>query len=53
MADLYLTTIGSKLFSWCGTNLDVDGSGREEYIAALVKAANTDDYADLVHFARA
>ena len=53
MADLYLTTAGSKPFSWGGTNLDVDGSGREEYIAALVKAANTDDYADLVQFARA
>ena len=54
MADLYLTTIGSsRPFSWGGTNLDVDGSGRNKYIAALVKAANTGDYADLVRFARA
>jgi Fic-DOC domain mobile mystery protein B len=52
MADLYLTSIGSKPFTWGGTNLDVDGSGREEYIAALVKAADTDDYTDLVQFAR-
>jgi Fic-DOC domain mobile mystery protein B len=53
MADLYLTTIGSKPFSWGGTNLGADGSGREEYIAALIKAVDTDDYADLVQFARA
>ena len=53
MADLYLTAIGSRPFSWGGTNLDVDGSGRQEYIAALVKAAHSDDYADLVQFARA
>lgn len=52
MADLYLITIGSKPFSWGGTNLDVDGSGREEYITSLVKAAGTDDHADLVQFAR-
>jgi Fic-DOC domain mobile mystery protein B len=53
MADLYLTSIRARPFTWGGTNLDVDGSGRAEYIAALVKAADTDDYADLVQFARA
>jgi Fic-DOC domain mobile mystery protein B len=53
MADLYLTSLGSRPFSWGGANLGVDGSGRAEYIAALVKAANTDDYADLIQFARA
>jgi Fic-DOC domain mobile mystery protein B len=53
MADLYLTSIGASPFTWGGTNLDVDGSGRAEYIAALVKAADTDDYADLIRFARA
>src|ERR1700689_1605148 len=46
MADLYLTSVGASPFMWGGTNLDVDGSGRAEYIAALVKAADTDDYAD-------
>jgi Fic-DOC domain mobile mystery protein B len=53
MADLYLTSIGTSPFTWGGTNLDVDGSGRSEYIAALVKAADTDDYTDLLRFARA
>jgi len=53
MVDLYLTSIGASPFTWGGTNLDVDGSGRAEYIAALVEAADTDDYADLIRFARA
>jgi Fic-DOC domain mobile mystery protein B len=53
LADLYLTANGSRPFTWGGTNLDTDGSGRKEYIAALVKAADTDDYADLLRFARA
>ena len=53
MADLYLTSIGTSPFTWGGANLDVDGSGRAEYIAAVVKAADTDDYADLIQFARA
>jgi len=52
MADLYLTSIGAKAFTWGGTDLDVDGSGRAKYIAALVKAADADDYTDLVQFAR-
>ncbi len=52
MADLYLTSTGASPFSWGGTNLDRDGSGRADYIAALVKAADTDDYADLIQFAR-
>ena len=53
MADLYLTSIGASPFTWGGTDLDLDGSGRAEYIAALVKAADTDNYADLIQFARA
>jgi Fic-DOC domain mobile mystery protein B len=53
MADLYLTAVGTNPFTWGGTNLDVAGSGRAKYIAALVKAVDTDDYADLIHFARA
>jgi Fic-DOC domain mobile mystery protein B len=53
MADLYLTSIGIEPFTWGGETLDVDGSGRAEYIAALVKADRTDDYSDLIGFARA
>ena len=52
MADLYLTSIGADPFTWGGTNLDVDGSGRATYIAALIKAADSNDYADLIRFAR-
>ena len=52
MADLYLTAIGARSFTWGGANLDTDGSGRATYIAAIVKAATTDDYADLIRFAR-
>ncbi len=53
MADLYLTSVGASPFTWGGTNLDVDGSGRAEYIAALVKAVDTDNYTELLGFARA
>jgi Fic-DOC domain mobile mystery protein B len=52
MADLYLTAIGARSFTWGGASLDVDGSGRAAYIAAIVKAATTGDYADLIRFAR-
>lgn len=52
MADLYLTSIGAKPFTWGGTSLDADGSGRARYITALVKAASTSDYIDLIQFAR-
>ena len=52
MADLYLTAIGARSFTWGSANLDTDGSGRAAYIAAIVKAATTDDYADLIRFAR-
>ena len=52
MADLYLTSIGAESFTWGGANLDTDGSGRAAYIAAIVRAATTDDYADLIRFAR-
>jgi Fic-DOC domain mobile mystery protein B len=52
MADLYLTAIGAKPFSWVGGGLDVEGSSRAAYIAALVRAASTGEYADLVRFAR-
>jgi Fic-DOC domain mobile mystery protein B len=52
MADLYLASIGAEPFTWGGANLDVDGSGRATYIAALIKAADTDEYVDLIRFAR-
>jgi Fic-DOC domain mobile mystery protein B len=52
LADLYLMAIGARPFTWGGANLDVDGSGRDRYIAALVTAVNTGDYMDLVQFAR-
>jgi Fic-DOC domain mobile mystery protein B len=52
MADVYLTSIGVEPFPWGGANLDVDGSSRAAYIAALVKAASAEDYADLIRFAR-
>lgn len=52
MADLYLTSIGAEPFTWGGATLDVDGSGRATYISALIRAADTDEYADLIRFAR-
>lgn len=52
VADLYLASIGAEPFTWGGANLDVDGSGRATYIAALIKAVDTDEYADLIRFAR-
>jgi len=52
MADLYLTSIGVEPFPWGRANLDVDGSSRATYIAALIKAARDDDYGDLMRFAR-
>ena len=52
MADLYLTSIAAEPFTWGGTDLDVDGPGRATYIAALIKAVDTQEYADLIQFAR-
>ena len=52
MADLYLTAIGAEPFSWVGGDLDVEGSSRATYIAALIRAAEDGEYADLVRFAR-
>ncbi|MGH2831412.1 MAG: mobile mystery protein B, partial [Solirubrobacteraceae bacterium] len=52
MADLYLTSIGTAPFTWGPANLDVDGSSRATYITALIKAAQTDEYQDLIRFAR-
>jgi Fic-DOC domain mobile mystery protein B len=52
LADLYLVSIGNEPFTWGGANLDVDGSGRARYIAALTKALDTGEYSDLIRFAR-
>jgi len=52
MADLYLVSVGAEPFPWGAANLDKDGSTRATYIAALIKAVNTDNYGDLVRFAR-
>jgi Fic-DOC domain mobile mystery protein B len=52
MADLYLLSIGAEPFTWGATDLGVDGSGRATYIAALIKAVDTGDHADLIRFAR-
>ncbi len=52
MADLYLLTIGAEPFTWGGANLGVDDSGRKTYIAALIKAVDNGDHADLIRFAR-
>ena len=52
MADLYLVAIGREPFAWGSASLDVDGSVRAAYIAALVKAVDTDEYSDLVRRCR-
>jgi Fic-DOC domain mobile mystery protein B len=52
MADLYLASIGAEPFTWGGASLDLDGSGRATYIAALIKAVDTEEYDDLIRFAR-
>jgi Fic-DOC domain mobile mystery protein B len=52
LADLYLSSIEAEPFVWGGAELDTDGSDRARYIAALIKASTSDDYADLIDFAR-
>lgn len=52
MADLYLTSIGARPFSWGGQALDVDSTLRADYTKALIKAATDGEYLDLVRFAR-
>jgi Fic-DOC domain mobile mystery protein B len=52
MADLYLASIGAEPFAWGDTDLDVDGSSRKAYISALITAATSGEYADLIRFAR-
>lgn len=52
MADLYRISTGVEPFPWGGQELDGDGSMRAQYIAALIAALQSDDYTDLVLFAR-
>jgi Fic-DOC domain mobile mystery protein B len=52
MADLYLIAIGSPTFTWGESRLDEGDAGRAAYIRALVLAVRTDDYSELVRFAR-
>ena len=52
VADLYLTAIDQPIFTWgADGKLDEDGEARQRYIDALY-AADGDDYAPLVAFAR-
>jgi Fic-DOC domain mobile mystery protein B len=52
MADLYLVANGESMFTWGSKSIDVDGDARKRYIVALVKARHTDDFDDLLAFAR-
>jgi Fic-DOC domain mobile mystery protein B len=52
MADLYLIAVGSPPFTWGGSHLDEEDAGRAAYIRALVLAVETDDYSELIRFAR-
>jgi len=52
MADLYLIASGAPAFTWGGSRLDEEDAGRAAYIRALVEAVETDDYSELIHFAR-
>jgi Fic-DOC domain mobile mystery protein B len=52
MADLYLIASGAPPFTWGGSRLDEEDAGRAAYIRALVVAVETDDYSELIRFAR-
>lgn len=52
LADLYLVSIGAEPFSWGGVSLDVNGSTRARYMAALIEAIDTGHHAELIEFAR-
>jgi Fic-DOC domain mobile mystery protein B len=50
-ADILITQLGGKRFTWGGANLQAAGSARGTYIAAL-KAADNHDLGPLIAFAR-
>jgi Fic-DOC domain mobile mystery protein B len=52
VADLYLTCIGQSVFTWGAASRPADGTTRGDYLADLLHALETDDYARLVAFAR-
>ena len=52
MADLYLMAIGFPTFTWGLSRLDEEDAGRAAYIRGLVVAVESDDYSELVRFAR-
>ncbi|MGH9091582.1 MAG: mobile mystery protein B [Acidimicrobiales bacterium] len=52
LADLYLAAVDVTPFTWGASDVDIDGSVRARYLAALMKAADADDYTDLLRFAR-
>lgn len=52
LADLYLTSIDQPMFTWgAGGSIDANGDARRRYHEAL-RAADAEDYAPLVAFAR-
>lgn len=52
LADLYLVSNGAEPFSWGGVSVDIDGSARARYMAALIEAIDTGQHAALIRFAR-
>ena len=52
MADLYLVANDEPMFTWGSKSIDVDGDARNRYVVALIKARLTDDFDDLLVFAR-
>jgi Fic-DOC domain mobile mystery protein B len=51
LADLYLRACGEPPFTWGHATLDVSGSARLTYLAAI-RAADDGDFAPLIDFAR-
>ena len=51
MADLLITQLGGKRFSWGQSPLTLETDNRASYLAAL-RAADAGSYADLIGFAR-
>ncbi len=52
VADVYLASIGAQPFSWGRAGIDVDGSVRARYMAALLNTVASDEYSELSAFAR-
>ncbi|HUY61184.1 MAG TPA: hypothetical protein VMW49_04845 [Candidatus Dormibacteraeota bacterium] len=51
-ARIHCRLVSAQPFTWGGPEIDVDGSARATYIAALIRAPDTDDYVELIRFAR-